>query len=139
MIRLALFAVLVSSAAACGTTVDAAPAAKAKPTSHDVCVSVFQKQRSCTDQYIPALVDLRAKLDRPAGIAAKVKADRAGVIAPAKAEWANDSKDAAIDQTCTKISADPDMVSAAQSCLAKTECGAFVSCIMPVTVKHLSK
>src|SRR3954467_11758301 len=110
MTRLAILALLVSSAAACGTTSEAAPAAKAKPSDHDVCVSVFQKQRSCTDQFIPALVDLRAKHDNPAGIAAKVKADRAGVIKEAKAEWANDSKDAAIDQTCTKLSGDHDMV-----------------------------
>jgi hypothetical protein len=135
MIRFTLLALFAS---ACSTS-DAAPAAKAKPTDHDVCVSVFQKQRACTDAFIPVLVDLRAKHDNPPGIAAKVKADRAAVIAQAKAEWANDSKDAAIDQTCTKLSGDHDMVAAAQLCLAKTECGAFVGCISPIIEKHISK
>ncbi len=137
---LALFSLAVA-AAACGTTANADPKAKAAPTDHDVCVSVFQKQRSCTDQFIPALVDLRAKLDNPPGIAAKVKADRSAVITEAKKEWANDSKDAAIAQTCTKLVATPDkdMVATAQGCLAKSACDAFVSCIMPVIEKHLHK
>ena len=129
-------------AAACGTTSDAAPATKttaAAPDDHATCVQVFTKQRTCTDQFIPALVDTRAKYDNPPGIAAQVKADRAAVIAQAKAEWATDSTDAAIDQTCSKLAADHDMVATAQGCLARTACDAFVTCITPVFEKHIRK
>ena len=143
MIKSALLALLPVLAAACGTTSDAAPATKSAvaPDDHAVCVQVFQKQRTCTDQFIPALVDTRAKYDNPPGIAAKVKADRAGVIAEAKAEWASDSTDPAIDQTCTKLlqTVDHDMVATAQGCLAKVACDAFVTCITPVFEKHIRK
>jgi hypothetical protein len=136
MIRIALLSLL----AACGSTSDAAPAhpAATSASPHEVCVQMFQRQRSCTDQFIPALVDARARLDMPAGIAAQVKADRAGVIAQANTEWASDSTDAAIEQTCTRITDDPD-VPTAQSCLAKAGCDPFVSCIVPVLEKHLHK
>jgi hypothetical protein len=130
MSRLAVLALFISTTAA----------ADPKPkTDHEVCVATFQKQRSCTDQFIPALVDLRAKHDVPAGMAAKVKADRAGVIAEAKKEWTNDSKDAAIEQTCKKLETEKELVAPAQACLAKAACDAFVTCIMPVIEKHLTK
>ena len=129
--------------AACGTTSDAAPATKTATApagdDHATCVQVFQKQRACTDQFIPALVDTRAKYDNPPGIAAQVKADRAGVIAQAKTEWATDSTDAAIDHTCGTLAADHDMVAAAQRCLAQAPCDAFVTCITPVFEKHIRK
>src|SRR5690348_8118046 len=35
----------------------------------DTCVSMMERQRACTDLYIPALVDLRISLDTPRGIA----------------------------------------------------------------------
>jgi hypothetical protein len=136
------FLLLATFAAACGTTSDAAPPpakASAAPTDHAICVQVFQQQRTCTDEFIPALVDARAKYDNPPGIAAQVKADRAAVIAQAKVEWATDSTDAAIDQTCQQLSADHAMVASAQQCLAQRACGPFVSCIAPLFEKHLHK
>lgn len=100
----------------------------------DTCQQVFKKQRTCTDLYIPALVELRAKLDMPAGIKARVASHRDEVIAQAKSEWKNDSTDAAIDQTCKKIPANAP-VADAKACLAKSACDAFVACIIPVTEK----
>ena len=58
---------------------------------HDLCVAFITHARTCTDQYIPALVDARAAADMPAGIKAEVAKDRDGVIAQAKQEWATDS------------------------------------------------
>ena len=138
---------LVLFAAACGTTSDAAPAAPAKPAAaasseRDVCVQMFQRQRTCTAEFIPALVDLRARLDLPAGIAASVKSDRSAVIAQANEEWKHDSTDAAIGATCDHLATeahDPADVQAIQGCLAKTDCGTYVSCSMPVLEKHLHK
>ena len=90
--HLALVLALSSFAAAC-TSSDAAPAPQdpattAKPAAapseaelHALCVEVMTRMRTCTDQYIPSLVDARARADKPAGIAAEVAKDRDAVIA----------------------------------------------------------
>ena len=108
-----------------------------------LCVQVFTRARACTDDYIPALVDSRAKYDKPAGLADEVKKDRAAVIAQAKQEWAEDSKDAAIAQTCDRIAPqmidDPSTVETARGCLAQQACGGFTTCVMPLFEKHVAK
>jgi len=117
----------------------AAPAASATPDDHALCVQLMDQSRECTADYIPALVDARAAADVPAGIAARVKADREGVIAQANQEWANDSQDAAIDARCSALpplDADRD---AARGCLAKAACGEFVACALPLFAKHFAK
>ncbi len=132
--------------AACST-----PEAHANPnrrlsTADDqaLCTQVFQRARTCTDSYIPALVDARARHDRPAGIAEAVKNDRDGVIAQAKAEWAGDSTDAAITASCGNIVAgltddDRGLADDARACVAQADCGAFTTCIMPIFEKHFAK
>lgn len=136
---------------ACGTSDAAGPPVtpnQVQPTTtggaNALCVEVFTRNRTCTDQYIPALVDLRAKYDQPAGIAADVAANRADVIAHAKTEWATDSLPEAIDATCTKIAATPGGFTqadadAAQACLASTDCTAYAACIMPLFEKRFTK
>ena len=49
--------------------------AEAAAPAADACIKVFQRQRTCTEVFIPALVDLRVSLDKPKGFAARVKAD----------------------------------------------------------------
>lgn len=137
-------------AAACGTTEAApAPTAKAQPATaaaeaQTTCVEVFTRNRTCTDDYIPALVDARARHDKPPGIAEAVKADRNAVIAEAKGEWADDSKDEAIAQTCQKMTeqidrVEPGDLEAARGCLAKADCASFVACVTPIFEKQFSK
>lgn len=148
MLRLSLV-FLAASIAACGGKSAPAPAtstttsASADPGA--VCRQTFVRQRECTDVFIPALVDLRVRLDVPAGIAAEDKASgRDALITAAKAEWANDSKDEAIAGTCDKMMASMDpamkakMADGAGQCLAKTECAAFVECEMPMMEQHMS-
>ncbi len=121
--------------AACGTPSEAAPAPTAKRSAGEqACIDVFTRARSCTPQFIPALVDTRARLDRPAGIAARVKADRAAVIAEATAEWKIDSADAVIAGSCEKLAAGAGAagVDHARTCLAQTDCAGFVTCLTPV-------
>jgi len=132
--------------AACATTSDAAPAAPAHRAStpsddQSLCVQTFTHARTCSDAYIPALVDSRAKYDIPQGIADQVKADRDAVIAQARTEWASDSTDAAIAQNCERMaqSANDADRDTARSCNAKTDCGEFTSCIMPVFENHFAK
>jgi hypothetical protein len=151
-----LVSVVALAGSACSASEAAAPApaspatpatAQAQPASTDakaVCVEVFTRNRTCTAQYIPALVDLRAKHDVPAGIAAEVAANRAAVIAQANEEWATDSTDAAIDATCTKIAAGLTAADQADfggigACLAQTDCGAYTACVMPYFEKRFAK
>lgn len=136
---------------ACGSSEAAAPApvgpgqAQAQPASTGdakaLCVEVFTRNRTCTDQYIPALVDLRAKYDQPAGIAAEVAANRADVIARARTEWATDSLPEAIDATCTKLAGSVGEADQAgiQACLADQDCTAYTSCVMPFFEKRFAK
>jgi len=137
---------LAIAAAACGTASEAAPASQAKPQAsaptadaQDLCLHTMARSYQCTDQYIPAVVDLRAKKDHPAGIAAKVQADRDGVIARAKEEWKADSSDAAIIANCQRMATmvDANDLQTAQRCVAESDCNAFVTCIMPVMDKHM--
>jgi hypothetical protein len=140
--------------AACGTSDAAAPPpvapAQAQPASTGtgnakaVCVDVFTRNRTCTAQYIPALVDLRAKYDVPAGIAADVAANRAQVIARATEEWAVDSTPEAIDATCTQIAAslgagDQSNLAGVQQCLSIQDCDAYTACVMPYFEKRFAK
>jgi hypothetical protein len=148
----ALLFALCSLAAACGTTSDAAPAAPATPAVPQAaspqalqqqCVATMARSRACTDQYVPALVDARARLDRPSGIAAAVQSDRGGVIAQARSEWIKDSTDEMITERCQAIVAHltPEAqadVSSAQRCVAQAECSAFVACVMPIIEQHLA-
>jgi hypothetical protein len=145
---LALVSVSAVSAGCATHEADAKPAT-ATPKSggtasddHALCVKMFDRNRTCTDQYIPALVDARARKDMPAGIAAEVKSDRDGVIAQAKQEWAKDSTDEAIESTCNAIVAhlsDADRAdeTAISQCLEKSDCGEYVTCQTPVLEKHL--
>jgi hypothetical protein len=110
----------------------------ASTTDHDLCVQAQTMSRTCTDVYIPALVDARAQLDHPAGIAAAVQSDRDGVIAQAKQEWTTDSTDANINATCNQLPMDDSDRQALTSCLAQTECQPFVACIIPAITKHFA-
>lgn len=151
-----LVAALALFAPACSTSDAAAPApaapvqAQAQPATggtgnaKDVCVAVFTHNRTCTAQYIPALVDLRAKYDVPAGIAAEVAAHRDQVIAQANEEWAVDSTPEAIDATCTKLTAsagpkDHSDMAGIQQCLTIQDCAAYTACVMPYFEKRFAK
>ncbi len=140
-----LVVVLANAVAGCASQDAQASPSSQKPVAASAashvqpCTDVLVRARTCTDQYIPMLVDLRAKLDHPAGIAEAVKADRDGVIAQAKAEWANDSTDASIARTCAQNPGLPGDAETAASCLAKTDCAAFTACIAPLFENHLAK
>lgn len=141
---LALSFVLATSVAALAgcksRPAEATPAQRAQASdAMAACTQTFVRQRECTDTFLPALVDTRARLDKPAGIAEQVKTDRAGVIAEAMTEWAVDSTDEAIAQTCARLTAtvDANEAAAAQACLAATDCAAFTTCMMPIVERHL--
>lgn len=132
--------------AACGGA-DASPAPRtgATPTStapdaetQAQCEAFFTRARACTDAYIPALVDLRISLDKPAGIAAEgaTPDGRASLIEQAKGEWANDSQPANIASMCANVTAKTPadklagLRAKATECLAASACDAFATCSM---------
>jgi hypothetical protein len=145
---LSVLAMLVPLAvAACGGA--ETPATSAQPTAataddpRAVCVSGFERQRECTAEFIPALVAARVQADQPPGIAAKdAEIGRDALVAAANEEWATDSTDAAIGQTCDGLVAKmpPEqqgpMIEQANQCLAATDCQAFVDCMIPVISQH---
>ena len=107
------------------------------PTLVEACETYFARAATCTDQYLPALVDLRIELDQPAGIAADAQREgRAAIIGYAMTEWAEDSQPVAITAACGQIaqSIPPDQVdamrAAGERCLAMTDCGEFATCAM---------
>ncbi len=111
-----------------------------------MCREAFARERTCTDDFIPALVDARIELDLPAGIAAEGKKEggRDGLIKQAKEEWSKDSEPAAVAAKCAemspKVPADQkaELMEAHKKCLAMSECKAFVECVMPITKKMLA-
>ena len=137
-------AACASSEAAPPRTESARPSSSFVSEAQQLCVETMTKNRTCTDEYIPSLVDTRAKMDKPPGIAEKVKADRDGVIAQAKAEWAEDSKDENIARNCQAMTehmtedAKP-MMDQLRACLAKDACGDYVPCVQPVFEQLMSR
>ena len=108
---------------------------------HALCVQTFERQRACTDTFIPALVAARVEADQPAGIAAKdAEVGRDALVGMASEEWAQDSTDEAIAATCEKIAANVQPTEAeiakAQACLAEEACGPFVDCSIELIKPH---
>ncbi|HEY4242330.1 MAG TPA: hypothetical protein VGM88_21075 [Kofleriaceae bacterium] len=135
--------VLALLAAACGTPSEAAPAGAAKVDVKAACVQMYQRERSCTDDFIPKLVDARARTDNPKGIKAEVAKDRNATIAEAKKEWAEDSKDAAIEARCAKDAPMMEALPQAEkdagvACFKKADCAGFDTCIVGILEKHFA-
>lgn len=114
------------------------------PNPDSACIEVFLRQRDCTSDFIPALIDARIRLDVPPGIAARAAEEgRDTLIAVALNEWASDSRDAAVEATCKQMVAQmpaeafESLLSASRACLEESECSAFTACIVPVMEGHL--
>jgi hypothetical protein len=146
--RSLVLALSLGTLVACGGSkpapaVTATPATASSPEDvKTVCVKMFTRSRECTSDFIPALVDARARHDTPPGIAEQVKANRDAVIAEAMKEWETDSTDEAITALCDKISIDPassEGVDEANACMAKTSCPEYVACTMPLHERHFTK
>ena len=139
MCVLALLSACASKPATRSTDV---PPPVMQPSGSDAratCVSLFQRQRECTTEFIPALVALRVRLDVPPGIAEKDReAGRDALVSQAMEEWKNDSTDEAIGRTCDQMaSADPEGIQKAQECLTAQACQPFVDCVIPIVEQHL--
>jgi hypothetical protein len=106
---------------------------------YDVCVATFERQRACTDTFIPALVAARVEADRPAGIAEADKNEgRDALLATAHEEWKHDSTDESIAATCKKLvdSAPAGLTDEAEACLAESDCSGFSTCAVDLAKAH---
>lgn len=139
MTRILLLSVLSAALVACTEPeprTSASPEQSTTPVSFvEGCEAFFTKARECTNEYIPALVDLRIEYDKPAGIAAHAQTEgRDAVIAKAMEEWAEDSQPAAIRANCERLAPNvspehvESMRAAAEACVASTDCAAFGAC-----------
>ena len=107
--------------------------ASAEADAHQTCVAVVRRQRECTDAFIPALVDARVRADVPAGIAQKDKEiGRDALVGLALEEWKVDSTDQAIDATCDKATAHPELIEKAEACMSQSACDAFSACTVEI-------
>ncbi|MBI5532889.1 MAG: hypothetical protein HY898_09255 [Deltaproteobacteria bacterium] len=101
------------------------------------CVTVRNRERACTREYIPALVDLRVELDAPAGIAAQAKKDgRDALVAEAMKEWEVDSAqpEAFCKQQMARMpqAQAASMLGKASACAKESTCDSFVKCWLPL-------
>jgi hypothetical protein len=122
-----------------------APPEPAGPTPAEVCVTARTRERECAAEFVPALVDLRIRIDIPAGIArtGRNARGRTRLLATAQTEFQADSTDERIAASCQEMAASipadqlGPMVTAQQQCIAAADCAAFVECQMPLTEQRL--
>jgi len=134
-------AVSLGGAAGCG---GGQSSGAAEPTSmaeaadpQAVCEAGFARQLACEDAFLPALVDMRIRIDVPAGIAesAATPAGREALMATARTEFAADSQPDAVTAQCHNILANEipadrlgPMTEELQACTAQADCAAFTAC-----------
>jgi len=139
MSRMILAVILALAACDVAQSPEVAAAQKAQlADARGTCVKLFERQRACSEQFVPALVDVRRELDQPAGIA---KADRGELVAAAFAEWKDDSTDVAIGATCDRMASrlPQPSIDTAKGCLATGPCGEFVQCVTPLLRAQLAR
>jgi hypothetical protein len=133
-----LLAVLTAS---CGGSKPAPAPATPPPASHTaadlgpLCRAHYAHEQTCADDYLSALIDLRAELNQPPGIADELKAKgKPAMVELAKVEFTSDTapdKVAAIcDAMATKTPAEQvePLFKDGTHCAEMTDCKQFASC-----------
>jgi hypothetical protein len=110
---------------------------------HNACVLMMHRERECSDQFIPALVALRVRMDHPHGIAARDAAGHDALITEATDDYRRDSTDDRIAATCRDFAEhhgerSAQLVPEVNHCVAITDCQAFVDCDMQVTEERFN-
>jgi hypothetical protein len=114
------------------------PAAPPPADPTRTCEDVLRKMRTCSAEFIPALVDLRIQYDRPPGIKSLAEQNgRDALVEGARKEWETDSSDENIVKLCVKMKdeSSPEMqelVEAGKKCLEHQACDAAVACVIPL-------
>lgn len=101
----------------------------------DVCKASMRRTRECADVFVPGLMALRVRLDRPKGIAARFQTEgQEKMLATAREQFAGDWSDAAIEKNCAELAQKPAddqerIVAPDRRCLSTTrDCRGFTDC-----------
>ena len=143
LVSLSVSFALVALVAACGgaskpassTAAETATAAPSLGPLGVLCEEHYARERTCSSEYLAALVALRVEVDMPPGIAAEDARDgREATIAAAWVDWTRDSQPAERSKICRALDAQvpPERVDAlkadAAACLSAADCTAFAAC-----------
>lgn len=130
---------------ACGTPSPSATEPSSARDAREVCEAVMRRTRECGDLYVPALLRMRARYDRPPGIAARYHAEGEDVLLPiAREEFRRDWSEAGIDAHCDDLDRRaPEecvlIVERERSCLpVASDCPQFVECNMALLERRWS-
>jgi hypothetical protein len=113
-----------------------------------VCVKTIERQYECTDDFIPALVDMRIKHGLLPPDAVPILEEEGGrdkLIQIAMDEWKVDGVEPKRTETCQKMLqvVSPEegekLKAAGEKCLAATDCKAFLDCMMPVMEAQMTQ
>lgn len=146
-----LATVLTVLVAACGASSPKAeqppeqPAARTAADLGPMCKRHYARQRTCVDDYLSALLDVRIELDMPPGIGDEVEANgRDAVLAIAHAEFQRDTEPARVDAICeamaTKTPAEhvERLLKAGDECEATKDCKAFAACAVATERSYIA-
>jgi hypothetical protein len=121
--------------------IERAELASAPTSNGDLCRALMQRQRSCSADFIPALVAARVSAENPEGMRVhEQRIGRQALIAEAFAEWDRDSTAPAIQSMCDDLARslpaarDGEFRRSASACLAKEGCEPFIACAVPLNL-----
>lgn len=142
MLRLTMVGLALVFGVACGSgsttdddgTGDTTGGSEATGGAHGICVTAMTRERECQAEFLPALVELRVRLDMPAGIAERAEAEgQEAILEEAREEYVNDATDEAIEANCSQLDEMPEdrtqpIIDTETRCLEAEGCAAFVEC-----------
>ncbi len=127
---------------ACGSSSTPTRGAETGANLRATCVAFFTHQRECADLFVPQLVALRVRHDRPQGIAERDRSEgREALLTVARREYEDDSTDHAIEDQCDAIVAEAGEAAADfehhfHNCTQLRECSEFVPCDLALLEAH---
>jgi len=119
------------------------------PDMRATCALEIERQIACVEQYIPMIVDVRIKLDLPAGMAARGKdeAGRQALLVEAREEFPEHYSRDKIPAICERRQAmaeqmPPELLAELNAlgpdCHTAPDCAAFARCTAPVVERILA-
>jgi hypothetical protein len=106
----------------------------AEDNAREVCEAVMRRTRECGDEYVPALLAVRVRHDRPPGIAARFEEEgEDAMLEIAQEEFERDWSDRGIAAHCQALVEMPEerrsaIVERERRCQPARNCTEFVAC-----------
>ncbi len=110
-----------------------------------MCQRYYVRERTCSAEFLSALIDVRAELDMPPGTADEVKTmGHDAVVALARPDWERDSQQPRIDAICTAIATRTPaarvdrLLAEGEACAATTGCTTFARCAVATQRSYIA-